>query len=145
MKFQRTTRLFRGQLDAAPVLCVLFPLAFFALLPNHLVLPAGTRIQLPKTSAPRALHPGESAFVVAIDAHGRLYFENQPSDISALGRRLRTLTRPRGAPEILLIEADAAVSGGRLAEVMAAATQAGLSEVVVRVSPRDGRSPTPSP
>ena len=53
MKFPRTTRLFRGQFDLGPFLCVLFPLAFVGLFQGFLVLPRGSRLALPAVG-----HPG---------------------------------------------------------------------------------------
>src|SRR5262245_57559096 len=104
MKFQRTTRMFRGQLDMAPVLCVLFPLAFFGLFHHWLVLPAGTRLQLPRSSDAISLVPGEAVFVILVDSRERLFFENQFITLDQLRGRLQARTALPGAPQTLLIQ-----------------------------------------
>lgn len=134
MKVHRTTRLFRGQLDLAPFLCVLFPLALVALFQNYLVLPRGARLTLPALGSGTTLAPGERALVVAVDASQRLYFENQvttPDSLEpALARRVQS-----GGPRILLIQADTSVPYGRLAELAALARRAGIEEAIFGTLP----------
>ena len=50
MRFPHNTKIFRGQLDAAPFLGVFFLLLIFLLLNSSLVFTPGVEIQLPETA-----------------------------------------------------------------------------------------------
>lgn len=134
MRFQRTTRLFRGQLDLAPFLCVLFPVALAAVLHSHLVLPRGNRITLPTSAAGPAIAAGEPTLVLAVDKHQRLYFENQVTTLQGLEQTL--VRRSRSNPSnILLVEADVAVSHGFLVGLSELARRSGMREIVLSTLP----------
>ncbi len=134
MRFQRTTRLFRGQLDLAPFLCVLFPIALAGMLHGHLILPRGNRIALPASSAGPATAPGEPTLILAVDRHQRLYFENQVTTLQSLEETLTRRSRnPR--PGILLVEADASVPYGFLMGLSDLARRSGMTEIVLSTLP----------
>ena len=135
MKLPRTARLLTGRTDAAPWLCVLFPLAFAAMLHGFLVLPRGLRLALPTADAPAAVAPGERVFVVAVDAHERLYFENQVTELPALRAALSARAAQAGAPRTLLLQADGAVRAARLSELAALAGAVGLRDVIYATRP----------
>ncbi|HRI16743.1 MAG TPA: biopolymer transporter ExbD [Verrucomicrobiota bacterium] len=130
MKLPRTTRLFRGQLDWAPFLCVLCPLAFVGLFSGFLVLPRGTRLKLPTVEAPAAVAPGETVFIVAVDSARRCFFENQLVTLGALETALKRRAALSNAPSTLLIQADVSVPLGQLAELTALAQRAGIQHAV---------------
>ena len=121
MKFARTTRLISGRPDAAPWLCLMVPIAVAAMFHEFLVLPRGLRIELPTADAPVVAAPGERFLIVAVDAGERLYFENQPITLPELQAALARRAAETNAPRTLLLQADRAVSYGRLGEVSAAA------------------------
>jgi len=129
MTVHRTSRLFRGQLDLAPFLCVVFPLAFVALFSSYLVLPRGARVTLPAIGASAAVAPGERTLVVAVDSARRLFFENQITSLTQLELLLAQRVQS-GGPTLLLIQADASVPYGQLAELAALARRAGVKEAV---------------
>ncbi|MSU36450.1 MAG: hypothetical protein EXS36_15405 [Pedosphaera sp.] len=131
VKFQRTTRIFRGQLDVAPLFCVLFPLAFFTLFHHLLVLPSGTRLTLAAaTNLPVALSPGESFEILSIDAQERLFFENQPIEPASLLARLRVLASGTRRVRTLVLETDAGVRQGRVQEVVSLIRASGVEYIV---------------
>jgi len=132
MKFQRTLLPMRGQFDLAPHLCVLFILLFFMLLGGYLVLPAGTRIELPPSDSRASTWDGVPFLVVAVDANEQCYFENQVfPDLPALRNRLSArVGTPRG-PKRLYLEADRRVRYERLAELGALAREAGIWEIIL--------------
>src|SRR5512138_2901778 len=103
MKFPRNARIFRGQLDAAPLALVFFLLVIFLML-GSLVYTPGVRLQLPVTDGlPGMDRPSVS---VAIDAKGRLYYQNQPVDGDALRERLKDAAANSSEPLTLVIQAD---------------------------------------
>ncbi|MEN9675107.1 MAG: Biopolymer transport protein ExbD/TolR, partial [Verrucomicrobiota bacterium] len=141
MKFPRSTRLFRGQLDLAPFLCVLFLLAFALLFRDFLVLPRGARLVLPLEDAPVAAVAGEPLLILAVDSSRRLYFENQITTRKALESALARRSGRDGAPRTLLIQADQDVPYGELADLAALARRAGLPRIIFGVGSSSGRAP----
>ncbi len=130
MKFARTTRLISGRPDAAPWLCLMIPIAIAAMFHEFLVLPRGLRIELPTADAPVVAAPGERFLLVAVDASERLYFENQLTSLADLQAGLAQRAAQTNAPKTLLVQADKAVSAGRLGELSGAAKAAGLHDVI---------------
>ena len=104
MRFPHNTKIFRGQLDAAPFLGVFFLLAIFLLLNSSLVFTPGIPIELPE-----AAHlPGADGAiaVVAVDANGFFYFQNQLCDEARLRERLGTVVERSRDPITLVVQAD---------------------------------------
>ena len=77
MKFTRTLKPLKGQFELAPYLCVVFVLLFFMLFGGYLVLPVGTRLELPPGGSRSGTWTGDAFLVVAVDAGEQCYFENQ--------------------------------------------------------------------
>jgi biopolymer transport protein ExbD len=138
MKFPRNARIFRGQLDAAPVAAVLFLLVIFVML-GSLTYTPGVRLQLPAaTDLPGIDKP---TVAVAIDANGRFYFANQVIEEIELGSRLRLASTASTEPLTLLIQADKAVSYERLVRLTLLARGAGISNAWLATLPRPFASP----
>ena len=131
IRFQRTTRLIRGQFDLAPFMCVTFALLFFMLFGGYLVLPKGTVLNLPVGGAvPKPWALG-GYFVVAIDAHEQIYFENQAVDSATLKKRLLAKAAAGSMPGRVYLQADKGVRLERLMEIGELAQAAGIREVVL--------------
>ena len=109
MKFPRNARMLRGQLDAAPFAAVFFLLVIFMML-GSLVYTPGARLSC-SFPAPMICRARISRPVsVAIDADGRLYYENQWIEEDALRSRLQEVARKSPEPLTLVVQADKAVS-----------------------------------
>ncbi|MCW5560147.1 MAG: biopolymer transporter ExbD [Verrucomicrobiae bacterium] len=145
MRFPRSTRLFRGQLDVAPFLCVIFLMAFALMLRDFLVLPRGTRLELPGAASASAASAGESWWIVAMDASRRLYFENQVTDLDQLVNALERRVAARGAGATLLIQADRSLPYGDLTELAARVRQAGVTRVILGVGRGAAAESSPRP
>ncbi len=145
MRFPRNTRIFRGQLDVAPLAGVLFLLVIFLLLNTSLVFVPGVEIQLPQA----ANLPGIDGptVVVAIDESGQFYFDNQAIDESSLVQKLRAevvaskppaqsvldLPLKRGEAResvTLVVKADAKVRYQVLTRLWLLAREAGITNVL---------------
>jgi biopolymer transport protein ExbD len=120
---------------AAPWICVFIPFAFFTLFHEYLVLPRGVRITLPAVDAPAAAAPGERLLVVAVDANGRPYFENQRVELAALPALLAVRAAGSNGPRTLLIHADAGVTAEALTAIAGAASAAGLRDIILASRP----------
>jgi biopolymer transport protein ExbD len=127
MKFPRNARIFRGQLDAAPFASVFFLLVIFVMLGSVLQTP-GVRVNLPQA----ANLPGTDrpTIPVALDAHGRFFFEDRVIDRKALESRLREAVTRSSEPLTLLLLADKAVSEENLVGAQLLARSAGIHEVL---------------
>jgi len=133
VKFPRNARIFRSRLDAAPFATVFFVLLLFVLLAG-LVYTPGVRLDLP--AAMDLAGTKKLAIAVAIDANGRLYFENQSVEERELGVRLRKAVASAQEPLTLAVQADKAVSSERLIRLALLARDAGIQEVWLATLPR---------
>jgi len=133
MKFPRNARIFRGQLDAAPFVAVLFLLVMFLML-TTLVYTPGVALQLPVADD----LPGtdKPTIAVAIDRGGRFYYENQLVTESQLTNRLQKAKAESSEPLTLVVQADRSVSTATLIHITMLARQAGITNGLLATLPR---------
>jgi len=104
MRFPHNTKIFRGQLDAAPFVGVFFLLVIFLLFSSSFVFIPGVPIHLPAgTDLPGMDKP---SVVVAVDSAGNFYFENQLCDEARLKERLLAAVQRSREPLALLVKFD---------------------------------------
>ena len=134
MKFTRNARLLRSQLDVAPFAGVFLLLVIFMMLGSLIYTPgARLELQLPQGSGlPGTDKPTVS---VAVDADGRLYYENQWVEETALRGRLKTLASKSAEPLTLVVYADKSVSYERLMRLTMLARDAGIREALLATLP----------
>jgi biopolymer transport protein ExbD len=138
MKFPRNARIFRGQLDAAPLALVFFLLVIFLML-GSLVYTPGVRLRLPVTEGlPGLDRPSVS---VAIDASGRLYYQNQVVERDSLLQRLKEAAAKSSEPLTLVIQADKDVTYEMLVNLAVLARDAGLVDSWTATLPRAVAAP----
>jgi len=133
MKFPRNARIFRGQLDAAPFATVFFLLVIFMML-GSLVYTPGVHIRLPV--ADNLTGTDSPTVKVAIDANGRLYFENQVIEEAQLRNELRKAANASSEPLTLVIQADQAASQEMLVRLSLLARDAGITNGLLATLPR---------
>ena len=133
MKFPRNARIFKGRLDAAPLAAVFVLLGIFLLLSSMVYTP-GVRLDLPPASdLPGTDRP---SVAVAIDANGRLYFENQVvEELELKGKLVRAVTNSP-QPLTLVVQADKNVTYDRLIKLTILARNAGISSAWLATLPR---------
>ena len=132
MKFTRTLKPLKGQFELAPYLCVVFVLLFFMLFGGYLVLPVGTRLELPQGGSRIGTWTGDPFLVVAVDASEQCYFENQiVPDLVVLKARLTVRANAPKGPRKLYLQADRSVRYERLQQLASLAREAGLSEILL--------------
>jgi biopolymer transport protein ExbD len=134
MRFPRHARLLRSQLDAAPFASVLFLLVMFMML-TSLVYTPGARLELQLPRANGLQGTDKPTVSVAVDADGRLYYENQWVEEDALRRRLQEAARKSPEPLTLVVRADKAVSYERLMRLRGLAQEAGILEAWLATLP----------
>jgi biopolymer transport protein ExbD len=141
MKFPRNARIYQGHLDATPYVAVFFVLVLLLML-SSLVYTPGFSLHLPTA---RGLPGNDQPTVsVAIDAGGRLYFENQwVTNEDLLTARLRQENNASGQPLTLLVQADKGTSYEMLVRVTMLASQVGITNFWLATLPRPTASWTP--
>jgi biopolymer transport protein ExbD len=140
MKFPRNARMLRSQLDVAPFASVFFLLVIFVMV-GSLVYTPGVRIQLPVAdNLPGTEKP---TIHVAVDASGRLYFQNQRIDEGELKNRLKEAVAGAGESLTLVIQADKNVTQADLIRLGLLARDAGITNGLLATLPRLIPAPTP--
>jgi biopolymer transport protein ExbD len=133
MRFPRNKQIFRGQLDIAAFAGVLFILLIFVLLHSQLVFTPGVPIRLPEAED----LPGiiGHTVVVAVDAGGQYYFENQVTHPRLLRQRLAEEVNASREPVTLVIQADKNVTWDDLKNLGLLARKAGVKDAVLATRP----------
>lgn len=133
MRFPRTARIFRGQLDASPFVGVLFLLAIFLLLNSSLVFMPGVAIRLPEAAdLPGLTNP---TVAVAVDRSGQLYFQSQVISEDDLRLRLRKVVASTREPISLVLLADESVPNGTLVRLSNLARESGVRDALLATRP----------
>ncbi len=143
MKFPRNARIFQARLDAAPFAAVFFLLVIFLML-SALIYTPGVPVPLDPPAA-RGLPGTKKAVVaIAIDANGRLFFENRAIQDLELRATLAQAVRDAREPLDLIVHADKAVTYERLVRLYLLARDAGIHEAFLATLPRP-EAPLPQP
>jgi biopolymer transport protein ExbD len=142
MRFPRNARILRGHLDAAPFAAVFFLLVIFVML-GSLVYTPGARLELQLPQANGLPGTDKRPVWVAIDADGRLYYENQGIEENDLRRRLQAVVKKSAEPMTLVVYADKAVSYEKCLRLAVLAREAGISEALLATLPRPYATPPP--
>ena len=133
MRFPHNTKIFRGQLDAAPFVGVFFLLIIFLLLNSGLVFTTGVKIRLPEgVNLPWTEQP---TAVVAVDENGQFYFENQVCDEARLKARLADVVARSHEPVTLVVQVDKAAKVEVFVRLGMLARSVGIREMLQAVRP----------
>jgi biopolymer transport protein ExbD len=133
MRFPRNKQIFRGQPDLGAYLGVFFLLLIFVMLNSVLVFTPGVPIRLPDAEELPGI-AGET-LVVAVDASGQFYFDNQIASEQTLRQRLTEEVIKSREPLTLIVEADRAVTSETLLRVALLARKVGIRDVVLATRP----------
>jgi len=133
MRFARHQKIFRGQLDAAPLAGVLFLLVLFLLLASLIYTP-GVQIKLPVAGD----LPGVDGPVVtvAVDVAGKFYFDNQMVAENKLSAKLAVAAKKISPPPTLIVQADKAMPSETLLHLTLLARDAGITNASWATLPR---------
>ena len=127
MRFPRTHKAFRGQLDVAAFAGVFFLLALLLAFSGSLVFTPGVPIHLPESTA----LPGTTneTVVVAVDAKGQVYFDNQISSESQLQTQFRAAVAAAKGPVTLIVQVDKETQFGVVQRLGLLARESGIHEM----------------
>lgn len=131
MRFPHNAKIFRGQFDAAPYVGVFFLLVIFLLAHSAMVLVPGVPIELPSgVNLPGIEKP---IAVVAVDAGGTFYFENQICDEKRLRERLKATVERSREPITLVARIDRAADFEVLIRLAMIARDVGIPHLYPQV------------
>ncbi len=133
MKLPRNSKIFRGQLDVAPVVGVFFLLLIFLLLQNYITFVPGVAVRLPEGANLSGFRG--PAMAVIVDRGGHFFFDNQQLTRSELRKQMAAAVERSELPLTLLVQADRNVTYGVLMELNLMARESGMSDVFHVVKP----------
>ena len=134
MKFPRNTKIFRGQLDAAPFAGLLFVFLILMLLHPSLVFLPGVPVNLPQTvDLPGTTNPKT---IVVVDRGGQMYFENQAIDETALKEQLEAAVLKTKGTLTLVVQADRETKHETLVRLSVLAREVGIRELLLATRPQ---------
>ena len=139
MKFPRNVRSLKGPPDYAAVASVFFLLVMFIMI-GPVTYTSGLRVQLPVSGElPGTDRP---SVYLAVDAEGRLYFQNQEVTENELSLRLQAAVKQSGEPLTLVIQADKSVTIEQFTRLGMLARKAGIYDALQATLPRLVEAPT---
>jgi biopolymer transport protein TolR len=140
MKFPRTARILRSHFDVAPFAAVFFLLVIFLMMGGLLPV-QGLRMSLNPPVTDELPGVSQRTIAMAVDASGRIYFENEIVTESQLKTSLRAAVAGSREPLTLIIHADKAVTYDQLAHLSLLARDYGLSNCLLATLPRAEAKP----
>jgi biopolymer transport protein ExbD len=134
MRFPRNSKIFRGQLDAAPFASVLFVFMTLLLLHPALVFLPGVPVNLPESvDLPGTTNPKA---VVVIDRGGQIYFDSQAVDEPTLKEKLEAAVLKNKGVLTLVVQADKETRHDTLIRLAGVAREVGIREVLLATRPQ---------
>jgi biopolymer transport protein ExbD len=134
MRFARNSKIFRGQLDAAPFASVLFVFMTLLLLHPALVFLPGIPVNLPESvDLPGTTNPKA---VVVIDRGGQIYFDSQAIDEPTLKEKLEAAVLKNKGVLTLVVQADKETRHETMVRLAGLAREVGIREVLLATRPQ---------
>ena len=143
MKYPRNTRIFRGQLDMAPVACLFFATALMLFLHSQVVFVPGVRLDLhpsADTNRPSLYIDGEDLF----------HYADETMSEASFAKRLRADAAKARVPSAILLQVDPATSTNALTTLRTLAAELSIAletpgtRISLPVSPDQPGVNTPS-
>ena len=140
MRFPRRTRLLRNPFDATAYAAVFFLMVIFLSLGSRLYTP-GVRIELPEAVD----QPGidQPSILVALDAEGRFYCQNQAMDSAVLKELFTSRAKQSPDPLTLVILMDKRARLEDLMLLQSLAREAGITAASIATQPGPASLPKP--
>ncbi len=133
MNFKRKERE-TSQLDMTPLVDVVFNLLIFFMLSTTFVTTPGIKINLPEASS-KELKVQEKEVRVALTKKGKIYLNRKLVTLDDVRKILKQKARIN--PKMLvIIQADADVTHGKVVQIMDIAKSSGLNKLAIATRPR---------
>jgi biopolymer transport protein ExbD len=144
MKFPRTAKILRSQFDVAPFAAMFFAMLVLLMLTNMLPVP-GLRMSLQPPASSDLPGISRPAVSIAVDAQGRIYYQNQIVTEAVLKTSLAAETKSASSPLTLIIHADRTVSYAQLAHLamLAREPEIGITNLLLATLPQPAETVRP--
>ncbi len=131
MEFEGRSRI-KSHLDMAPLIDVVFLLLVFFMLTSTFLVPEAIELELPESQTAEARE--QTPIVVASDAQGRLYLNDQPVELAQLAEALRPLLAD-DPQQTVTLRSDQQTPLARLLKIMDQIRAAGGSNIALATTP----------
>ena len=115
-----------SEINVTPMVDVMLVLLVIFMVAAPL-LTVGVPVDLPQTQAPAINEPKEP-LVITLNAQGKLFLQNNPTEDDGLVPKLQAITRSNPNADIY-VRADQAINYGRVMQVMGMVSAAGFNKV----------------
>ena len=133
MNFKQRNRREVSQLDMTPLVDVVFNLLIFFMLSTTFVTTPGIKINLPEASS-KELKVQEKEVRIALTRKGKVYLNRKLVTLNDVKKILKQKARIN--PKMLvIIQADAQVTHGKVVQIMDIAKSAGLNKLAIATRP----------
>ena len=121
-------------LDFTPLIDVVFLLLVFFMLSSSIIMQSGIKINLPEASS-KELKVQEKEVRVALTKKGKIYLNRKLVTLDDVRKILKQKARIN--PKMLvIIQADADVTHGKVVQIMDIAKSSGLNKLAIATRPR---------
>ncbi len=125
----------KARIEIIPMIdTMFFLLVFFMIATLSMTLQRGMPVNLPTSDTAANDLPNEVS--LTLTEQDELFFNKEPVSVPELAPRLQRLLREQGKPSVI-INADKAVSHGRVIEVMDAVRQTGITAMAIATDPEN--------
>jgi len=134
MRF-RTRALEDPGIDVTPLVDVVFQLLIYFAVSTTFAFLGAMKVNLPKAGTAIELTASQKKIMIAIEAEGGIYLNDQPVAFKELEARLKELAKD-GAGQLVVIQADKETRHGLVVSVLDLAKSAGFEKLAIATVPK---------
>jgi biopolymer transport protein TolR len=127
-KIERKRKLV-ADINIVPFTDVLLVLLVIFMVTTPLIVQGQIQVKLPKATT--AAKPSLKPLVVTLTAQGRVFLSDQEVSLDQVQSLLAQALKERGGDKLVVIQADRAVTHGRVVALMSLARQAGAERLAI--------------
>jgi biopolymer transport protein ExbD len=134
MKFPRTAKAFKGQIDSATIGAFTVTVLLFFWLQSSFVIVPGTNVTLPKSGPIDTFTIAGPILTATIDQRGYIYFQDQLVQLSKFKESLKKIATQKPGLTLILL-ADQAAKLDPTLKAIDIAQEIGISQVLISRRP----------
>ncbi len=134
MNFRRDKSKLEPSIDMAPMIDCVFLLLLFFVTSTTFISAPGIKLNLPEAKSQDIVHQKKDVTIV-MRSNSEIFFNQKLVNLIELKTKL-VETATDNSNALVIIQADTAVSHGRVVEVMDLAKEAGLHQLAIATQPK---------
>lgn len=134
MNFRRDKSKLEPSIDMAPMIDCVFLLLLFFVTSTTFISAPGIKLNLPEAKSQDIVHQKKDVTIV-MRSNSEIFFNQKLVNLTELKTKL-VETATDNSNALVIIQADTAVSHGRVVEVMDLAKEAGLHQLAIATQPK---------